>query len=174
MKQYNPITQPVKAQLELQTILFRRVLSEITDDEANKSYTDNFISIKWIAGHIVNTRISLWSIVTGMAVDPVYSKLFGKGTSGITRQSYPDINEILEKWASVSNELMESIENCNDDFLMSKPPFQTSIPDNTMIGLVAFMTVHEAQHMGQISVLRKLTGESISPDFKLYEGVICN
>jgi len=168
------IAQPVKAQLELQTILFRRVLSGITDNEANKSLANHLISVKWIAGHIVNTRISLWSILTGKADDPVYSKLFGKGTSGITNQLFPDINEILEKWETVSSELMKSIENCTDDFLMSKPPFQTSIPDNTMIGLIAFMTAHESQHMGQISVLRKLAGATVSPEFKLYEGVICN
>lgn len=168
------IAQPVKAQLELQTILFRRVLSEITDDEANKSQANNLISVKWIAGHLVNTRISLLSILTGKGEDPVYSKLFGKGTSGIVGQSFPAMNEVFEKWESVSSDLMESIENCTDDFLMSKPPFQTSIPDNTMIGLIAFMTTHEAQHTGQISVLRKLIGTSVSSGFNLYEGVICN
>ena len=166
--------RPVKAQLELQTILFRRVLSEITDDEANKSHADNLISVKWIAGHIINTRISLCNILTGNAADPVFSKLFGKGTSGIVDQPFPAMNEILEKWESVSNDLMESIENCTDVFLMSKPPFQTSIPDNTMIGLIAFMTTHEAHHMGQISVLRKLEGAPSASDFKLYESVICN
>jgi len=168
------IAQPVKAQLELQTILFRRVLSDITDDEANKPFADHLIPIKWIAGHLVNTRISLWSILTGKAVDPDYAKLFGKGTSGITGQSFPEINEILEKWESVSSELMESIENCTDDFLMSKPPFQTSIPDNTMIGLIAFMTTHEAQHTGQISVMRSLASAPVSSGFRLYQSVICN
>ena len=59
------LLQPVKAQLELQTILFRRVLSEINDDEANKSQDENLIPVKWIAGHIVNTRITLWSILSG-------------------------------------------------------------------------------------------------------------
>lgn len=167
------VAQPIKAQLELQTILFRRVLSEITDDEANQSQAENLIPIKWIAGHIVNTRISLWSILTGSAAGPDYSKLFGKGTSGITSRSFPGMNEILEKWESVSNDLMESIENCADDFLMSQPPFQSSIPDTTMIGLIAFMTTHEANHMGQISVLRKLAGTLNSPNFKLYEAVIC-
>jgi uncharacterized damage-inducible protein DinB len=168
------IAQPVIAQLELQTILFRRVLSEITDNEANKSLADHLISIKWIAGHIVNTRISLWSILSGKADDPVYSRLFGKGTSVITSQSFPAMNEILEKWESVTNDLMGSIENCTDGFLMSKPPFQTSIPDTTMMGLIAFMTIHEAHHMGQISVLRKLGSATSSPNFKLYEAVICN
>lgn len=168
------IAQPVKAQLELQTILFRRVLSEITDDEANKTQADNLIPVKWISGHIVNTRITLLSILTGKADDPVYSKLFGKGTSSVKNQSYPSIDEILGKWETVTNELIESIENCTDNFLMSKPPFQTSIPDNTMIGLIAFITMHEAQHMGQISVLRKLAGVPVSSELKLYEGVICN
>lgn len=168
------LAQPVKAQLELQTVLFRRVLSNITDDEANKSQADHLFSVKWIAGHIVNTRISLWSILTGKADDPVYSKLFGKGTSSVKDQSYPSIDEILVNWEIVTNDLMESIENCDDDFLMSKPPFQTSIPDNTIMGLIAFITMHEAHHMGQISVLRKWANAPLSPDLKLYEGVVCN
>ena len=133
--------QPVKAQLELQTILFHRVLSEIDDDEANKSPDENSIPAKWIAGHIVNTRITLWSILSGKAV---------------------------------TYNLMESLDTCTDDFLASKPPFLTSIPDTTIMGLIAFFVIHEAHHMGQISVLRRLAGTNPVSDFKLYENVICN
>jgi len=122
----------------------------------------------------VNTRITLTSILTGIEQDPDYAQLFGKGTSKITGQIYPTIDEILNKWKLISVELFASLENLTEDKLVSPPPFQTSIPDNTLLGLIAFMTLHEAHHIGQISAYRKISEENASNDMLLYDRVICN
>jgi len=116
----------------------------------------------------------LTSILTGIEQDPDYAQLFGKGTSKITGQIYPTIDEILNKWKLISVELFASLENLTEDKLVSPPPFQTSIPDNTLLGLIAFMTLHEAHHIGQISAYRKISEENASNDMLLYDRVICN
>jgi uncharacterized damage-inducible protein DinB len=166
----NKLSKPLIAQLELQTELFRKVIIDISELEANEKVDEQINSIKWIAGHIVNTRMTLISILSGKKQDADFNSLFGKGTSQLTNKTYPLMDEIIGKWNLVSEELIAEIGKASDEQLLSKPPFQTSIPDSTLNGLIAFIVSHEANHTGQISILRKLNASKIT----LYDAVICN
>ncbi len=170
----NKIITPLKAQFQLQTSLLVNVLANISDEEANLNTNEDLSTIVWISGHIVNTRITLLNILTGKGDDAEFSKLFGKGTSKNKVLVFPKISEILEKLNYVTSELLISFENVTDEFLNSKAPFQTSIPDATNLGLIAFLFLHEANHCGQISMLRKFYKNQFETDIALYDKVICN
>jgi uncharacterized damage-inducible protein DinB len=166
--------QPLIAQLELQTALFLSALENISDAETNQYVNESLNSIKWIAGHLVNTRMTLLLILTGKGEDPVYAKLFGKGTSGNRNQTYPDIEEVKRKWEYITTEIIESMQQATDDLLLGSPPFQTSIPDKTLLGLIAFFILHESNHLGQMSILRKITVRPVLSELSFYDKVICN
>ncbi|MDD4993686.1 MAG: DinB family protein [Paludibacter sp.] len=170
----NKSVQPIKAQLELQNSLFENVLRNISEENAKFGLDEHVSSVKWLAGHIVNTRMTLTSILLGVGQDPVYAQLFDKGTSQITGQTYPTIDELLDKWKLISVELFTSIESLTEEKLFSPPPFQTSIPDTTLLGLIAFLTIHEAHHIGQISAFRKISEANANKDLVFYDRVICN
>lgn len=144
------------AQFELQTNWFLNELTNISDEQSNKQATDNLNPIKWVAGHILNTRITLLSLLTGVAPDQNFNKIFGKGSSNKIESSFPTISEIKLKWDIVSSELAECLKNTPSEKLLSPPPFQTSIPDKTMHGLITYMASHESYHIGQLSILKKL------------------
>ena len=144
------------AQFELQTISFLNQLSNITDEESNKQAANNINPIKWVAGHIVNTRMSLLRILAGVEQDTKFNRSFGKGSSNKIYAETPDIEEIKVKWNTVSETLIFTLKNLSNEKLNSAPPFQTSIPDKTILGLTAYMAIHEAHHLGQLSVLQKL------------------
>lgn len=164
------LSQPITAQLELQTKLFLSVLIDISELESNRKPGKNINSIKWISGHIVNTRMTLLSILSGQNNYKEFEEFFGKGTSKSVGLTYPPITKIIERWQRVTEELLFEIENATDEQLLSEPPFQTSIPNTTLLGLIAFFVLHEAQHMGQLSIIRKLNAKEIPH----YDGVICN
>ena len=166
--------QPIKAQLELQNKLFVNALQNVSEENAKFGLDEHVSSVKWLAGHIVNTRMTLTSILSGVEQNPVYAQLFGKGTSNIKAETYPTIYQIISRWEVVSTELLDSIEKLSEEKLTEKPPFQTSIPDNTLLGLIAFITIHEAHHIGQISAFRKISEETTNEDLALYDSVICN
>jgi len=170
----NKSVQPIKAQLELQNKLFINALRNISEENAKLGLDENVSSVKWLAGHIVNTRMTLTSILSGIEQDPIYAQLFGKGTSNIQAETYPTIYQIVSIWEMVSNNLLGNIEKLSEERLAEKPPFQTSIPDATLLGLIAFITIHEAHHIGQISALRKISEISVDKDLLLYDSVICN
>ena len=150
------ISNPIKAQFELQTATFRKMLEGISDEKANIKSHSNINSIKWVAGHILNTRYVTLGILTGINPNPDFIKIFGKGSSGNVDSSFPAMQAILATWETTSIDLSNAIESASTEKLLSKPPFQTSIPDETNIGLLAYMALHEAHHLGQLSVLKNL------------------
>lgn len=168
------LIRPLKAQLQLQTTLMINLLANISEEEACFQINENLNSIKWTAGHIVNTRISLLNILTDSGEDQEYSKIFGKGTSKNLGNTFPTLNEIMDKLNFVTNKLIDVFEKAENGFLLSKAPFQTSIPDDSILGLTAFIIQHEANHCGQISILRKFNSKIPEQEIILYDKIICN
>lgn len=144
------------AQFELQTNWFLTELVNISEEQSNKKRVDNLNPIKWVAGHILNTRMTLLSLLTGVDSDQNFNKMFGKGSSNKIESSFPTIEEIKFKWGVVSSELSECLKNIPSEKLLSAPPFQTSIPDKTLHGLITYMASHESYHLGQLSILKRL------------------
>ncbi len=151
----NNCTKQIKAQFLFQTNLYKNALLHISDEESNMQVQSNLNPMKWVAGHILNTRLVMMQALTGQGADATYSKLFGRGSSNTIDPNGPTITEILEKWEEVSGNI-NFIDNLTNAFLFSKTNFQTPIPDNTNLGFIAFIASHEAMHIGQLSILRKL------------------
>jgi uncharacterized damage-inducible protein DinB len=146
------------AQYDLQTSWFLNALENISEEESNISFSENMNPIKWIAGHLTDARMTIFSVVSGKSINEQYKKQFGKGTFfqlGITELT---IEQIKADWIAISSELKTVLQKTSEEKLLSKSPFQTSIPDETLLGLVAYFAIHESFHIGQFSILRKLIG----------------
>ena len=147
------------AQYDLQTSWFLNALENISDEESNISYSENLNPIKWVAGHLTDARMTIDSLISGYKTNEDYKKLFNKGTSNKVDKSYPTVEQIKVDWTSISQRLKITLQNLSDEKLLSKPLFQTSIPDETLLGLIAYFAIHESFHIGQLSIYRKLTGK---------------
>lgn len=147
------------AQYDLQTSWLINALQNISDEESNIQFAENLNPIKWVAGHLTDARMTIFGIVSGNPINENYKKHFGKGTSNKLDDTYPTIEQIKVDWLYISYELKNILQNLSEEKLLSKPPFQTSIPDETLLGLIAYFAIHESFHIGQISVLRKLIGK---------------
>lgn len=150
---------PLKVQFDLHTRLFNNVLDGITDAESNNCHSDQINHIKWIAGHMLNTRVNMLTKLTGGKPDESYVEHFGRGKSLDPNASYPPINEITAHWQNASNAISEGINQLPEEVLESKAPFQGPIADETFRGLLAFLISHEAYHIGQLGLLRKMIGK---------------
>lgn len=149
------------AQFDLQTRWLINALENISDEESNIQFAENLNPIKWGAGHLTDARMTIFGIVSGNPINENYKKQFGKGTSNKLDDTYPTIEQIKVVWLYISSELKNILQNVSEEKLLSKPPFQTSIPDETLLGLIAYFAIHESFHIGQISVLRKLIGKQV-------------
>ena len=150
----------LKAQYDLNTRLYNNVLQGITDGESNNRNNENVNHIKWVAGHLLSTRLENMNQLTGGEPDRTYVEKFGRNSKlDPTGASYPSLEELTAKWNEVSPSISERILQIPEELLDSKAPAQSPIPDETFRGLLAFIVSHEAHHVGQLSILRKLAGK---------------
>jgi uncharacterized damage-inducible protein DinB len=147
------------AQYDLQTSWFLNALENITEEECNLQFSENLNPVKWVAGHLADARMTIFGIVSCNPINEHYKKLFGKGTSNEISDAFPTIEQIKTDWKTISTDLKMALQNISEEKLLSKPPFQTSIPDETLSGLIAYFAMHESFHIGQLSILIKLLGK---------------
>jgi len=152
-------TAALKAQFDLQTRLFCNTLDGITDQEASTRTNDHVNHMKFVAGHLLNTRVNLLTQATGGQPDTTYAAQFARGVKLDPNANYPPISEITAKWKETAQGLSEAIANMPDEVATSKAPVQAPIADDTMRGLLSFLVSHEAYHIGQLGLLRKLAGK---------------
>jgi uncharacterized damage-inducible protein DinB len=148
-----------RMQLDLQTRLFNNVTEGLSDTEANTRNSDHINNIKWVMGHMLDTRLGSMCKHTGLPADNSYHAQFGRGATLDNSTVYPSVHEITERWNEVSPLLSEAIGKIPDDVFASKSPVQPPIADDTMLGMFAFLLSHEAYHLGQLGILRKLAGK---------------
>ena len=153
-------TQVLIHQFDLQTHLFLNVLQDISEEESFPIVGQHLNSIRWVAGHVLNTRYNLIAILGGAAGDAHLNKLFGKGSTGKTEEGAPSLDEIKTRWKVASKLLIQQLQQVSEEKLMTAAPFALSIADKTVLGTAAFMAVHEGMHIGQLTVLRKIIGKS--------------
>ncbi len=149
----------LQAQFDLHTRLFNNALEGITDSEANDRKNEHVNHMKWIAGHLLNTRLSSLTKVTGGQPDDAYTAQFGRGNALVAGASYPSIDEIMTKWNDAAGGISNGFSHIPEEVLSSKSGAQVPIADDTVRGLMAFLISHEAYHIGQLSLLRKMAGK---------------
>lgn len=110
---------------------------------------------------MLNTRLDTMSKLAGLQPDTSYGAQFGRGHSLDMNAVYPSFEEISAKWEAVSPAITAGFSNIPEDVLASKAPFETPITnlDDTIHGVVSFLLTHEACHIGQLSLLRKMVGK---------------
>jgi uncharacterized damage-inducible protein DinB len=149
----------LKAQFDMHTRLFNNTLDGITDAQANSRNSEQVNHMKWIAGHLLNTRLDSLSKLTGGQPDTTYGGQFGRGVPLDPNAVYPSLEEITSRWKESANAISEGITRIPEDALASKSPVQAPIADDTFRGLLAFLISHEAYHVGQLGLLRKTVGK---------------
>jgi uncharacterized damage-inducible protein DinB len=149
----------LKAQFDLQTRLFNNTLEGVTDSETNARGNDHVNHMKFIAGHLLNTRLGFMTQLTGGQPDDSYAAQFGRGVKIDPNATYPSINQITSKWNEISGAIGEGITKLPEEALEAKSPVQTPVADDTIRGLLAFLVSHESYHIGQLGLLRKMIGK---------------
>ena len=132
------IIQSTIAQFQLQTSWLINALDNISEKESNMAFSDEVNPVKWIAGHLLDTRTTILNLATGQQHISKYKSFFGKGTTFQSDLDYPSLDEIKHEWLSSEPKLLDALRNMSEEKLSSAPPFQTSIPSSTLEGLMAF------------------------------------
>jgi hypothetical protein len=142
-------------QFDFHTRLFNNALKDISENEANEKMEHKVNNIKWLAGHLVGTRLLLKDYA-GIKEDERFS-VFGKGFDPAVE--YPTLGDIKSKWNEIAMPLSIALNNMTENHLDADGPSWLPVDERSIRGFLAFVMHHEAYHLGQIGILRRQIGK---------------
>ena len=153
----NPRVAPLADLYNLNTKLINKTLEDLTDDVAHKRINDTGSSLHWIIGHIANSRHYVGGLFNA-GTEFENSELYNGGTPMKEPSAYPPIAEIKKIFENVSGKFMKRLEELTDDDINKKLESKLPVKDETMLGAIAFFSLHESYHVGQLSFIRRQLG----------------
>ena len=153
----NPRVAPLADLYNLNTNLVNKTLKNLADDVAHKRVNDKGSSLHWIIGHIANSRHYVGGLFNA-GTEFENSELYNGGTPLKEPSAYPPIAEIKKIFENVSGKFMKRLGELTDDDINKKLESKLPVKDETMLGAIAFFSLHESYHVGQLSFIRRQLG----------------
>ncbi|GAB3223770.1 DinB family protein [Algoriphagus aestuariicola] len=159
MEGFNPLV----IQFDLHQRLFNNVLDGYSDEETN-SRLEGFPQVnhvKYLAGHLLNSQYGI-AMIAGLKPEVRWNELFA--VMGMSKAKdhidYPSIEEIIGEWNKLYIPTREGLLRLTADQLRGKAPQPFDTVSDSLGELWAFVSHHQAYHIGQIGMLRRALGKS--------------
>jgi len=137
--------------------LYNRALDGVATEDVCRRVGTDANSMLFVAGHLMTSRFGLLGILGDEAKNP-WPGLFSRGETHQKPEAYPSIDEIRSAWNDASERFRARLESASEAELAAPAPFEVPAEEQTVLGAVAFLAMHESYHIGQFSVMRKLLG----------------
>lgn len=113
--------------------------------------------LAFLATHLVGARHYIVGFAGGTSTDPL--EVYHGGARDIGEMDrFPSTQETLDAWNEVAPILRDALDAVTGEFLdeASGVPFPT--PGPTRLDALIFLAQHEAYHLGQMGLLRRISG----------------
>jgi len=148
------LTHGLALQLALHRRLYDNVLEAVSAEQLAERFTRTTNHILWIAGHIAHTRTMIARLL-GSGLAPSLS-IFDEAIRDDV--DYPGLSQCQEHFKAASLDIMRRLPLVTTEELSAPSPMTLPVNDQTTGGVLTFLTDHEAYHLGQLGILRKVAG----------------
>ena len=152
---------PVIAQFGMCHRTIHRNLEGVSHDESVQRPDAGANSANWVLGHLLTSRNGLLKRFTGQALlDESVTAPYARGSKGEIGSGVP-IGELLATLDRSQPLLVDRLKRFTEEELAAKAQFGSPAgPDASLADAIAAMAFHEAYHVGQLGVLRRLVGKT--------------
>ncbi len=153
----NDLMKPVSESLKVSGMMFNLGFEEITEDQSRKQAADGANSNTWFMGHLVTCRYHTANMM-GLELTVPWDGMFDKSIGDVDQAKMPSLNEIKAAWDEVTPKLEARMAELDGKFLTAEAPFKFPTESQSNWAGIAFMAMHEAYHVGQMSHNRRVMG----------------
>ena len=114
-------------------------------------------SFTYEIGHIIDSRYTMAKIAS-LNDTFRWAEQFGSGNPCTDGEKYPDIAEIQEDFTTITDKLLERLENMSDADAGKEVPNAMPMMEKTVRGSLTFFTWHDSYHVGHIGSARTALG----------------
>jgi uncharacterized damage-inducible protein DinB len=117
-------------------------------------------SAHWIVGHVATSRRFLMRKLGLDVAEQPWEEQFGMGAEHGDPAGYPRVDELLADVFEAGEPLANRLSEMSEDDAAA--PFDIKFPDgaDTLGGASSFLLFHEIYHLGQIGLLRRISGHA--------------
>lgn len=155
-------TNTLKYQFGVTDYVLQKAVAGISHEDSLKAPTPAGNCANWVLGHLVRTHITAVEL-TGKT--PELSKeqfaQYDRGAPPISdaAKAVP-FGELVETFTNLQKALMEGLDQVTGETMNQKAPFSPlDNPDETVGSLLAGISFHQAYHVGQLGILRRVAGK---------------
>lgn len=149
---------PMHAMLRLHTRLFLNCFDEVSDETARLRPNEDTSSMAYLGLHMHDARHYLARFIGAEQANP-FGQITAAAKSIDEIEIYPSLAEMRTAWLEVTAALDSEFREIDADSL-SQPPaaveFEFPFEDKTLLGGIGFLLHHEAYHIGQLALLRRI------------------
>lgn len=151
----------LKYQFDISGWVANKNLEAVSHDDSLKAPAPAGNNINWILGHVVKARDEMLTLV---GKEPMFAsekfERYARGKPPLTDASEAvSFDELMDCYNKQQPVISAALESIPAEKLAEKAPFSpTNNPDETVGTLLAGLMFHEAYHLGQFGVLRRVAG----------------
>ena len=138
---------------------FLNAIDGMDDDQAAWRASEESNSAGFIALHIVESRHHIARTV-GLELENPFAPLTKGRRSIAEMHGMPAMDELRQDWKKLTGELRVKFGQLTPADLDKDTGTGLPIDDKSVLGVLAFLFMHEAYHIGQLGLLRKQVGLS--------------
>ncbi len=146
-------------QFAVGAFVMERNLAGVTHEDSLRAPQPGGNTMNWIVGHVVRTRNQALGL---LGVKPPFddSEFEPYGASGFDPGGALALDELKRRFDALGPALTGALEKTTLEQLSSAAPFSpTGNPNETLGTLLASIAFHEAYHLGQTGLSRRLLGK---------------
>lgn len=143
--------------LRLNTKLVRNCLHGMSQEQAQARPGDRTNSAIWVAAHLVNTRYRLVGRLGAERANPLPPALVAAKSIDDVKE-WPPLADVVSAWTDASHALRDRLAAMTAADLDAPVDVRFPVFEQTVFGALVFLVQHDAFHLGQLSLLRKLAG----------------
>jgi uncharacterized damage-inducible protein DinB len=152
-----PKIAPLYEIFRLNTRLLRNTLASVDDASAQVRPGAGANNMAFIAVHVLDARAWMARYL-GFEYRHPFEDEFADVTAIDDVEKFPEIETLLAAWTEVSELLDERLPALSTADVERESPQEFPVADPSVTGGITFLLQHEAFHIGQLALLRRILG----------------
>lgn len=148
---------PLYEIFKLNSRLFLNCLEGMSEDQARWRPGSSTNNAAFIALHAVDARHALARLL-GLTLDTPFGGALEAANTIDDIRTWPRLEEIRSAWKDVTGELRERFKQLGPGDLDMACGMKYPVDDASVLGAIAYLSQHDAYHIGMLALLRKQVG----------------
>ena len=154
------LAETLAVQLRMNEFIARANTAGITHEESLVRAVPRGNNMNWVLGHVVATRCD---VLRALRQESPWSdrerSLYRRGMTLAAEPEHLPFDDVVQAFHATQERMLAGIAELSEEELAGPAPFAPGGGPETLGSLLTKIAIHEAYHLGQTGILRRVAGK---------------